>query len=249
MTLAQRAASLACLALVVACWALVTQRHWVSPVFLPPPQDAVRTLIEGLMQGELRERTLLTTERMFYGWALSSMAGVVLGAIVGLSRTAQTWLLPTLELLRPLPASSLVPVGIAIVGLTNGMVVFAVVFGSIWPVLLATAHGLASVDPRLREVATLLHLGRLAFAHKIGLPNAFPDILAGMRLSLTASLIVSIVGEMLSAQEGLGTTILLAARSFRAADLYAGVLMLGILGFTSSCLLTLAQRRLLDWRP
>jgi ABC-type nitrate/sulfonate/bicarbonate transport system permease component len=206
-------------------------------------------LIEGLMQGELRERTLLTTERMFYGWALSSMAGVVLGAIVGLSRTAQTWLLPTLELLRPLPASSLVPVGIAIVGLTNGMVVFAVVFGSIWPVLLATAHGLASVDPRLREVATLLHLGRLAFARKIGLPNAFPDILAGMRLSLTASLIVSIVGEMLSAQEGLGTTILLAARSFRAADLYAGVLMLGILGFTSSCLLTLAQRRLLDWRP
>lgn len=246
----ERLASLACLLALVMLWGLVVHRGLVSPVFLPSPADTLRALIDGWSgAGELRARTLLTTERMFYGWVLSSLAGVALGALIGLSARARMWLLPSLELLRPLPASSLVPVGIAVVGLSNGMVVFAVVFGAIWPVLLATVHGLSSVDPRLRELAALLHLRPVAYVRTIGLPNALPDILGGMRLSLTASLIVTIVGEMLSAQEGLGTTILLAARSFRASDLYAGVVMLGALGFISSWLLARVEHRLLAWRP
>ena len=65
---------------------------------------------------------------------------------------------------------------------------------------------------------------------KIGLPNAVPDILAGMRLSLTVALILAVIGEMLSGQEGLGSAILLAARAFRAADLYAGIVLLGLVG-------------------
>jgi ABC-type nitrate/sulfonate/bicarbonate transport system permease component len=240
-----RLGSFACVVALLLLWGLVAERSWVSPVFLPSPIDAIHTLLDGMTQGELRMRTLLTVERMAYGWALSSIAGVVLGALIGSSAAARTWVLPTLELLRPLPASSLVPVGIALFGLTNGMVIGAVVFGAIWPVLLATVHGFSSVDPRLREVARLLRIGRMAFVWKFGLPNAVPDILAGMRLSLTASLIVTIVGEMLSTQEGLGTTILLAARSFRAADLYAGVLMLGAIGFASSWLLARVEGLLL----
>lgn len=243
-----RVASFACLAVVGLLWALVARERWLSPVFLPAPADVAATLVDGLAQGELRQRSLATLERMAWGWGLSSLVGIAVGALIALSAAARAWVLPTLELLRPLPASSLVPVGIALFGLTNGMVIAAIVFGAVWPVLLATVHGLSSVDQRLREVARLLHVGPAQFVWKFGLPNAAPDVLAGMRLSLTASLIVTIVGEMLSAQEGLGTTILLAARSFRAADLYAGVLMLGAIGFASAWLLGLAERRLLAWR-
>ncbi|MCC7101341.1 MAG: ABC transporter permease, partial [Rubrivivax sp.] len=70
----------------------------------------------------------------------------------------------------------------------------------------------------------------------------------GMRLSLTASLIVGVVGEMLTAQEGLGTTVLEAARSFRSADLYAGVVILGVVGTLGNALLQWAERRLLPWQ-
>ncbi|HSV53113.1 MAG TPA: ABC transporter permease [Burkholderiaceae bacterium] len=229
-------------------WTWIAHKRWVSPVFLPAPIDALRALWDGMVQGELASRTLLTVERMFYGWVLASIAGVAIGALIGLSATARGWLLPTLELLRPLPASSLIPVGIALVGLTNGMVVSAIVFGAVWPVLLACVHGFSDIHPRLHEVARVLRMGRVAFAWKFGLPNALPDILAGMRLSLTASLIVSIVGEMLSAQEGLGTTVLLAARSFRASELYAGVFMLGLIGFISNWLLEQVENRVLRWR-
>jgi sulfonate transport system permease protein len=243
-----RLGSVGLVAALVLLWGFAYSRQWLSPAFLPSPMETMRTLADGMQGGDLAHRTRLTVERMFYGWMLSSLLGIVLGALVGLSAAARIWLLPTLELLRPLPASSLVPVGIALIGLSNSMVIGAVVFGAVWPVLLATTHGFASVDDRLREVARMLGIGRAKFAWKFGLPNAAPDILAGMRLSLTASLIVTIVGEMLSAQEGLGTTILHAARSFRASDLYAGVIMLAVIGFASSWLLDRVEHRLLRWR-
>ena len=82
----------------------------------------------------------------------------------------------------------------------------------------------------------------------IGLPNAVPDILAGMRLSLTVALILAVVGELLTAQEGLGTAVLHAARSYRAADLYAGILLLGLIGLVSNYCLAIADKRILAWK-
>jgi ABC-type nitrate/sulfonate/bicarbonate transport system permease component len=69
-----------------------------------------------------------------------------------------------------------------------------------------------------------------------------------MRLSLTVSLILAVIGEMLSGQEGLGTVILLAARAFRAPELYAGIALLGMIGLVSSHGLLLAERRIVKWR-
>ena len=101
---------------------------------------------------------------------------------------------------------------------------------------------------RLREVAQALQLSPLRFVLKIGLPNAMPDILAGMRLSMTVSLIVAVVGEMIASQSGLGQAILLAARSFHANELFAGIVLLGLIGFACNLLLAQAERRLLRWQ-
>ena len=93
-----------------------------------------------------------------------------------------------------------------------------------------------------------MHLGQLQFILKMGLPNALPDILAGMRLSMTVALIVAVVGEMIASQPGLGQAILLAARSFRASELFAGIVLLGAIGFASNILLALAERHLLRYQ-
>ena len=155
---------------------------------------------------------------------------------------------PTLEFIRPLPASALLPLAISIFGLNPGMVLFVVAFGAMWPVLLATVHGFAAVEPRLSEVARCLQMSRAAYIWKMGLPNAMPDILAGMRLALTIALIVAVVGEMIASQSGLGQAILLAARAFRASDLFAGIVLLGLIGFASNALLAFAEQRLLRWQ-
>ncbi|MGH7074520.1 MAG: ABC transporter permease, partial [Stellaceae bacterium] len=110
-------------------------------------------------------------------------------------------------------------------------------------------HGFAAVSPRLKEVAHILKLSRLEVIWKIALPTAMPDILAGMRLGLSVALILTIVGEMLTGQEGLGRLILLAARSFQSPQLYAGVILLAVIGLGSNLVLSILDKWLLRWRP
>ncbi|MET3912557.1 sulfonate transport system permease protein [Bradyrhizobium sp. S3.3.6] len=229
-------------------WQLVTTTGLVQPIFLPSPSSTFANLLRGLTRGDLLALTISTMERMIYGWTLASLGGILLGALIGLSQRARYWLTPTLELLRPLPASTLLPVGIALFGLHPNMLLGIIAFGAIWPVLLPTIHGFSAIDPRLREVARNLGIGPLAFALKFGLPNALPDVTAGMRLSLTACLIITVVGEMITAQQGLGSTIIMAARSFRSTDLYGGIVLLGAVGAANNALLGLVERALTPWR-
>ena len=229
-------------------WWLASHQQWVSKVFLPTPEATLKSLLRGLQEGDLAEFTGNTVMRMLLGWLLASVVGIALGALIGASDTARAWIAPTLEFVRPLPASAIMPLAISIFGLSSGMVLSVVAFGAMWPVLLATVYGLASVHVRLREVAQALQLSRTAFVFKMGLPNAMPDILAGMRLSMTVSLIVAVVGEMIASQSGLGQAILLAARAFRASDLFAGIVLLGLIGFASNALLGAAEKFLLKWQ-
>ncbi len=252
MTRARKLASAGLSLLVFLCfiglWQLIADWRVVSPVYLPGPDRTLASLWRGLAHGDLSLLLWSTVQRMVYGWLLASLLGVALGALIGSSRIARAYLGPTLEFLRPIPASAVMPVAIAFIGLTDGMVLTVIGFGTLWPMLLATVHGFAAVEPRLVDVSRGLRLSRAAVAWKIALPNALPDILAAMRLGLTIALILAVVGEMLASQDGLGLAILLAARAFRSADLYAGVALLGLVGYVSNMALQLAETRVLRWR-
>ncbi len=234
-------------AALVGLWQWVADHRLVSPVFLPGPDRAWAALIKGFSTGDLMGKLLATIERMFWGWLVASLVGIVLGAAIGISASLRDFLGPTLEFLRPLPASAIIPVAIALLGLSDGMVLSVIVFGALWPVLLSTIHGFASVEPTLYEVGRALGLSRGATIVKIALPSASPDILGGMRLGLTVALIIAIVCEMLAGRDGLGNWILLAARAFRAPDLYAGVILLAALGCLTSFALAGVEARLLRW--
>ncbi|MBD0415542.1 ABC transporter permease [Oryzicola mucosus] len=241
-------ASFAVAALLVWGWQLIADYKLVSPVFLPGPDRAWGALVKGFSTGDLGVKLLATVERMFWGWLIASLIGIALGAAIGTSPRLRAYLAPMLEFLRPLPASAMIPVAIAVLGLSNGMVLAVIAFGALWPVLLATIHGFSAVEPRLYEVGRALGLSRASVIWKIALPSASPDILAGMRLGLTVALILSVVCEMIAGRDGLGNWILLAARSFRAPDLYAGVILLGMLGYITAVALAVLEARLLVWR-
>lgn len=247
-SLVWRGASFAVAAGFVALWQLIADWRLVSPVFLPGPDRAWSALLRGFSGGDLLEKLDGTLWHMALGWLLASLAGVIMGALIGSSQLMRSYLAPTLELLRPLPVSAIIPVAIALFGLTQSMALFVIAFGAIWPTLLATVHGFAAVEPRLYEVARMLHLSRPAVIFKIALPSARPDILSGMRLSLTVALILSVVCEMLAGLDGLGHWVLLSARSFRSADLFAGVILLGAVGYATALMMSAVERRLLAWR-
>jgi len=229
-------------------WQVLADRQFISQVFFPSPSRTLSELYRQLASGQLWKPLEATAFRMFYGWALASLAGVVLGAAIGFSRTARDYLEPTLEFMRPLPASAVIPAAILFFGLSNSMTVAVIAFGAVWPVLLASVHGFASVERQLMEVAAALRLSRAQLFLKIAAPSALPDILAGARVSLAIALILAVVTEMQASQTGLGQNILLAQRSFRSPELYAGVVTLGIMGFAINQAIVVLERRLLRWR-
>ena len=204
--------------------------------------------MSGFDGGELTQLTSATVERMIYGWVLASLAGIAIGALIGSSRIAREYVAPMLEIVRPVPVSAFMPVVMAFLGLTGTMVLVVIAIGSIWPVLLATVHGVSSVEPRLVEVGQSLRLSRLKTLWKITLPNAQADILAGMRIGLTVALILAVIGEMLTSENGLGWICLQAARAYHSADLFAGVIVLGVIGLVSNLALQAIERHVLRWK-
>ena len=232
-------------------WQLLAQARLVSPIFFPEPMRVVNSVLRQIALGTIWEPLAATSLRMLGGWCSAMVIGILLGAAIGLSRYTSQFLAPTLEFIRTLPASAVLPIFILLMGLTNGMIVAVIAFGSLWPVLLSTVHGFRTLEPRLNEVARnfKLEFQRSKSFRKITLPNALPDIFAGARVSIAFALILAIVAEMLSSKPGLGNNILLASRSFKSADLYAGIVVLALLGAVTSGIVALIEARLLRWRP
>jgi sulfonate transport system permease protein len=230
-------------------WQIAAETKVISPVFFPSPSRTLSELWRQVIEGQIWTPLGATTLRMFYGWALASLLGVVIGAAIGSSRTAREFLNPTLEFMRPLPASAIIPPAILFLGLNNEMSTAVIAFGAIWPVLLSSVHGFANIEPQLVDVSTALRLSRAQVLWKVAIPSAMPDIISGARVSLAIALILAVVTEMLASQPGLGQNILLAQRSYRSPELYAGVVTLGVLGFLINQGLILLERHLLRWRP
>lgn len=246
--LAWFAGSLVILVALVGLWSAFSHSGILPRAFFPGPELTWAALVAGVTQGAILAETAQTVVRMVYGWVLASFVGVALGSLIGISPWARTYVAPMLEVIRPLPASAVAPVLIVLFGMTNEMILVLIAFGSLWPMLLTTLHGFANVHPRLREVSRALAISRWDFVRKIALPNALPDIMTGLRLGLTVALILAVVGEMITVQGGLGSRILMAARGFRSPDIFAGVLLLGLIGLGSNLLLTMAECHLLRWR-
>lgn len=229
-------------------WQVLADRQLISQAFFPSPSRTLAELTRQVAQGQIWAPLEATAYRMFCGWVLASLAGVVVGAAIGFSRAARDILEPLLEFMRPLPASAVIPVAILFLGFSNAMTIAVIAFGAVWPVLLGSLHGFVSIEPQLADVAATLRLTRLQAFVKIAVPNALPDILAGARVSLAIALILAVVTEMQASQTGLGQNILLAQRSFRSPELYAGLVTLGIAGFAINQAIVLLERRLLRWR-
>ena len=175
------AGSVGVLLALIALWWAASHGGWVSRVFLPSPEATLESLLAGLgAGGELLAFTGATVGRMLLGWGLASVLGVALGALIGSSAAARVWIAPTLEAIRPLPASAVMPLAMAIFGLSGSMVLAVGGFGALWAVLLATGHGPAPVHPQLRGGGPAAQQGRFAawFSRRIAGRAAVRPVLA-----------------------------------------------------------------------
>jgi ABC-type nitrate/sulfonate/bicarbonate transport system permease component len=174
---------------------------------------------------------------------------VVGGLLIGGSRLLSIAFGPIIEFARAIPSTALIPFALLLLGLGDDMKVFLITFGTLWPILLNTIDGVRSIDPTLRDTASVYQIRGWARVSRVLLPSVAPRIATGIRIAIPISLILVVTSELVGSSVGIGFVIVDAQATFRLLDMWSGILMLGILGFVISWLFGLIERRLLRWAP
>jgi ABC-type nitrate/sulfonate/bicarbonate transport system permease component len=154
---------------------------------------------------------------------------------------------PVLEFFRAIPPPVLVPIFILLFGIGDGMKVIVIAFGCMWPILLNTVEGVRAVDSVLSDTARVYRITGSARLRKLVLPSASPQIYAGLRQGLSVAIILMVISELFAASNGLGFAVVQAQRSFAIPETWAGMLMLGLLGFLLAMLFKVVENRQLAW--
>jgi ABC-type nitrate/sulfonate/bicarbonate transport system permease component len=243
-------------AILVVVWEFAA-RAGGSKFFPPPTEIAVRAA--NLWFSGPASRLFLTDAvfdnvfsslgRMLGGWGLAAVIGIVLGMLVGRSGKAMDYVGPLFAFFRSIPPPTLIPVFAVLFGLGSGMQIGSIIFGAVWPVLLNTVEGVRSVDQVKVETARSFRTPKAYWLGMVVLPAAAPKIFAGLRVSLSISLLLMVVSELIGAYNGIGRSLLDAQQDFDFPTMWSWLVLLGMLGYVFNTIFLAAERRVLAWQP
>lgn len=215
--------------------------------YYPAAGDVIENFRDNWVFERLGSDILPSLRRMGFGFGLSVVFGVTIGAVLGRMRSLDRLCQPTVSFLRSIPPTALVPVSIAVMGIGDSAKISLIAFVAIFPILLNTIDGVRSVQPGLEDVAATFGLTQRQRIFSILLPSAAPRIFAGMRISLSIAFIMMIVSEMLGSTSGMGFVTLSARTTFQYKLVWSGMILLGIIGASLNGLFVLIERRVLRW--
>jgi ABC-type nitrate/sulfonate/bicarbonate transport system permease component len=233
---------------IVAVWQVLTTI--ADHPFFPTFAETVGRLWSSWIAnpGHLARDLLPSLARLLAGWLGAVVVGVAVGTLIGVSRRIGDYLDPIAQFLRSIPPPALLPLFIVLLGIGDVMKVGMILFGVVWPILLNTIDGVRSVDSLHLDTARVFHLPRRQVLFRIVLPSAGPKIFAGLRVSLSIAVILMVISEMVATINGVGFSIRQAQRTFRMLDVWAGILLLGLIGYLLNQALSLVERRVLRWQ-
>ncbi|MCM2575607.1 aliphatic sulfonate ABC transporter permease SsuC [Achromobacter xylosoxidans] len=236
-------------ALILGLWQLAAQAGWLSSRILPAPSAVAAAAWSLAVSGELWQHVHISALRALWGLLLGGGLGLALGLLNGSSRTAETLLDTTLQMIRNIPVLALIPLVILWFGIEETAKLALLSLGVFFPVYLNTFHGIRSVDPALIEMGRSYGLTGWRLYRDVILPGALPSILVGLRFALGLVWVILIVTETISAQSGIGY-MTMNAREFLQTDVVLlGILLYALLGKAADTLARLLERRLLRWNP
>jgi ABC-type nitrate/sulfonate/bicarbonate transport system permease component len=186
-------------------------------------------------------------ERCLTTWVLAVVVGLVLGLGLGLSRWVADLLEPVSNALRAVPLFAWLPLAAVQFGIGETPARVLIFIGALWPVVVATTDSVARVPKSQVETARMLGVRRSRLWRRVYLPSALPEIVTGLRLSLTLAWTCVIVGELLGVNRGIGAMMIAARESGATDQIIVGVFLFAVIGYTGDRLLRLATRPLVRW--
>src|SRR5215467_3410608 len=216
---------------------------------VPSPGDVLAEAIDLFAGRAFYVHILASLERIWLGFAIATALGVGLGLLIGWFALVEDVLMPSIELLRPIPAVAWVPISIMLWPTERSSIVFITTLGAFFPIVLNTIHGVEGIDRQLVRAATSLGAGRAAVFREVVLPGALPSIVTGLSVGMGVSWICLISAEMISGQFGVGYFTWVAYGIVKYPQIVVGMLTIGVLGMLSSLVVRLIGTRFMPWLP
>ena len=170
-------------------------------------------------------------QRVAFGYALASVAGIALGTLVGQSVWAMRGLDPIFQVLRTVPPLAWLPLSLAAFRDGQPSAIFVIFITAIWPIIINTAVGIRNIPQDYRNVAAVLRLNHLEFFIKIMVPAAAPYIFTGLRIGIGLSWLAIVAAEMLTGGVGIGFFIWDAWNSSHISEIILALVYVGLIGF------------------
>lgn len=228
--------------LLLGLWQVLSTTGVFTAVQLPPPASVASAAVELLQRGDLWQHVGISAQRVFWGFLIGALLGLVLGSWVGLSRWASALLAPTVGAIRAVPSLAWVPLLILWVGIGEDSKITLIAIGAFFPVYTTVASALQHVDRQLVEAARAFGLSGFALLRTVQLPAVMPAVISGLRLALAQAWLFLVAAELLGAAMGLGFLLTDSQNNGRTDRLLLAIVLLAVLGKLSDALLGLFEK-------
>ena len=253
-------------------WELAVRLQWLDGRFFPAPTAVAVALWELTVKGDLLGKLWLlpgliaagdlsgarkvfveghlwvSLFRIFSGFFVGAVPGIILGVAMGMNRTIRVALDPVVSAIYVLPKIAILPLVMLVFGIGEVSKIVIVAIASFFLVLINTTVGVRDIEPIFIEAGRNYGANRRQMFRHIIIPAALPIIFSGLRLSLGTSLIVIIAAEFVAANYGLGYLIWFSWQTLLTENMFAGLVVIMILGALFTSGLQAVERRLMPWQ-
>lgn len=237
------------IALLLALWQALVSFGFAPVTLMPPPGQVFARMVQQFASASFDQEILVTLFRLFAGFSIAVILGVVLGLAAAASPSINAVVRPIVRVLAPLPKVALYPALLLLLGFGHGSKITLVAADALFPILLSTYYGAATVEQKLVWSAMAAGTPPREVLLKVVLPAAAPSILTGCRIGLVISCIVVFLAEMITSTDGLGHVLVTASRNFQAVDMFVPLITISLLGLLLNGLLQLVRSYLLRGFP
>lgn len=235
------------LIVVIAVWQAAVRLFAIPDYVLPAPKQVFNALAGGFADGTLWPHIGATLFETLAGYAIGSVLAVLLGAMLAESRLFERFVFPLLAGLQAMPKVALGPIILVWCGYGSASKIVLVVLVCFFPLFINTVNGLRRADPDLLDACRAFSASRAYLFLHVKLPSAASEIFSGLQIGISLALIGAVVGEFLSSQRGLGYLISSASVNMSVATMFAGVVLLAVIGVCGAQIVRVVQRRVVFW--
>jgi len=228
-------------------WQALAASRTVNPIFLPSPVATAQAAYEMFTNGQLLEDTRASTQRVAIGFSISLMIAIPLGLAMGTFRSIRALFEPVIGLVRYAPATAFVPLLVIWLGLGEQPKIALVILGTVFFNTLMTANVVWQVPSELIKVTLTLGAGSAAVFRKVIFPHAVPGMIDVARVNLAAAWNLIVVTEMFNAEFGLGRLIVRSQKFLHIDEIFAAIVVIGLIGVTTDVALRMLRNRVAPW--